>query len=240
MDSIESAIAAGRGGATRLELCSSLPLGGTTPPVKLFELVRKYCSLKVHVLIRPRFGDFLYSNFELEWMENEVEQFRELGADGVVFGCVNADGTLNMPQMQKLIDRAGDLPVTLHRAFDVCSDPKQTLSQAVDLGVSTILTSGQRNTCVDGKGLIAELIHQAEEKLDILVGGGVSAEAIQVLRPFTKARCYHMSGRKVLESSMRYRNEKVSMGTNCFSEFEIWRTDEEAIARARQVLEQLE
>lgn len=238
VDSPESAIAAERGGANRLELCGGLIIGGVTPSRCLYEIVHKYCSLKIHVLIRPRFGDFCYSNYEFEVMKKEVGMFRQLGADGVVIGCLDADGTLNLEQMKELIKEAGSMSVTLHRAFDVCSKPKEALRQAADIGISSILTSGQKNTCIEGKNLIAELVSEASEKVDILVGGGVNAEVIKQMRAYTNARCYHMSGKIIKESEMRYRKEGVSMGLAEFSEYQILRTDEKQIEMARNVLEQ--
>jgi copper homeostasis protein len=240
VDSVESAIAAAKGGANRLELCSSLITGGVTPSKSLYEIVKRYCNLKLHVLIRPRFGDFLYSDYEFEVMKKEVEMFRGLGADGVVIGCLNADGTLNLKQMEDLIQEAGDMSVTLHRAFDVCSNPREAWKQASDIGISTILTSGQKNTCIEGKDLIGELVRNAAGKVDILVGGGVNAEVIKQLWAHTKAQCYHMSGKTIRESNMHYRKEDVSMGIAALNEYQIWQTEEKQIELVRKLLEQLE
>lgn len=121
-DSMESALAAERGGADRIELCGNLVIGGTTPSQALFEKIRKETSLKIRVLLRPRFGDFCYSQNEYEILKEEVKLFRRLGADGIVIGCLNPDGSLNMEQMQGLIAEAGDMDVALHRAFDVSRD----------------------------------------------------------------------------------------------------------------------
>jgi copper homeostasis protein len=239
VDSVESAIAAERGGADRLELCGNLIIGGTTPSPLLFRRVREQCSIKIHVLIRPRFGDFCYTDQEFQIIKGEVEQFRELGADGVVIGILRPDGTLNMERMKELMEAAGDMSVTLHRAFDVCLDPYETLEQAKALGIRTILTSGQANSCLEGKEVLAKLIRQAAGDIDIMVGSGVDAGAIEKLAPEVMAKAYHMSGKVTLDSSMTYRKEGVSMGLPSLSEFEIWRTDQKRIEEAVKALDEI-
>lgn len=153
VDSVESAIIAGRGGCNRLELCSNLIIGGTTPGRCLYDEVRKNCNIKVHALIRPRFGDFCYSEHEFNVIKEEVKMFRELGADGVVIGILRPEGSLNMEQMAELMELTGDMSVTLHRAFDVCRNPFETMKEAIKLGINTILTSGQKNSCQRNTGI---------------------------------------------------------------------------------------
>ncbi|MEY8427195.1 copper homeostasis protein CutC [Lachnospiraceae bacterium 46-15] len=240
IDSVESAIAAERGGANRLELCGNLIIGGTTPSPALYQEVRRNCGLKIHALIRPRFGDFCYTGHEFQIIRGEVKMFRELGADGVVIGCLHPDGALNLEQMRMLVEEAGNMSVTLHRAFDVCRNPYEALEAAVGLGINTILTSGQANTCLAGRKLLAELAEQAAGRIDILVGSGVDAAVIRELYPQVKTQSYHMSGKMTLESKMEYRKEGVNMGLPSFSEFEIWRTSEEKIREAAEVLRGLQ
>ena len=237
VDSVESATAAERGGANRLEMCGNLIIGGTTPSPALYREVRKRCGLKIHALIRPRFGDFCYTEHEFQIIRNEVKMFRELGADGVVIGCLRPDGALNLEQMRILMEEAGNMSVTLHRAFDVCRDPYKTLEEAVELGIDTILTSGQENSCLAGQKLLTELAEQADGRIDILIGSGVDASAIRELYPKVKTRSYHMSGKVTLESEMEYRKEGVNMGLPSLSEFEIWRTSEEKIREAAETLQ---
>ena len=153
VDSVESAMAAVEGGADRLELCGNLIIGGTTPGPWLFDEIRKRSDIRIHALIRPRFGDFCYTDAEFSMIKHAVEDFRKMGAEGVVFGVLKPDGTLNMEQMKELMEAAGDMSVTLHRAFDVCVDPIETMEQAISLGINTILTSGQRNVCLQGADL---------------------------------------------------------------------------------------
>ena len=154
VDSVESALAAARGGASRLELCGSLVIGGTTPNPWLFQEIRKHTDIRIHVLIRPRFGDFCYTEEEFILIREAVREYKKLGAEGVVIGCLNPDGTMNMEQMKILMEEAEGMSVTLHRAFDVCADPYETMEQAISLGIDTILTSGQKNVCTLGTELL--------------------------------------------------------------------------------------
>jgi copper homeostasis protein len=239
VDSVESAIIANRSGANRLELCSNLIIGGTTPSKWLFHEVKKYCNTKIHVLIRPRFGDFCYSEYEFNIMKEEVNMFRELGAEGIVIGILKPDGSLDLERMAQMIALAGNMSITLSRAYDVCFDPFDTMVQAIELGVHTILTSGQENSCLKGKDLIAKLIRKAAGQIDILVSGGVCAEVIKELYPITHATSYHMSGKVIRESNMIYRKENVTMGLPSLSEYEIWQTEEQKIIDAKEVLETL-
>lgn len=239
VDSVESALAAQQGGAARTELCSNLIIGGTTPGTSLFEEIRSVSDIRTHVLIRPRFGDFCYTEYEFRVMRREVRKFRELKADGVVIGILRPDGSLDKERMKLLMEDAGDLSVTLHRAFDVCADPFQTLEDARELGIRTILTSGQENDCLAGKELLRELVKREHGDLTIMVGSGVDAETIRILQPYTGARAFHMSGKTTLPSSMAYRKSGVSMGLPAFSEFEIIRTEQAKIRAACDVLEAL-
>lgn len=234
-DSVQSAVNAEKGGANRIELCSALVIGGLSPSVCLFDEVMKNCSIKVNVLLRPRFGDFCYDDYEIEIIKNEIKMFRERGANGVVIGVLKPDGTLDMEKMKYLMEETKGIDVTLHRAFDVAKDPYKTLEQAKELGVNTILTSGQKNSAMDGAELLKDLVSKSEN-VDILVGSGVSAEVIKRLYDITKATSYHMSGKVTLESRMTYRKEGVSMGAAGVSEFEIFETSVEKVKAASELL----
>lgn len=239
VDSVESALAAQQGGADRLELCSNLIIGGTTPDDCLFEEIRSVSDIRMHVLIRPRFGDFCYTDHEFGVIVRQVRKFRKLGAEGVVIGILKPDGTLDMKRMRYLMEEAGDMSVTLHRAFDVCINPFEAMEQAKELGIHTILTSGQKNHCLEGKDTLRKLVSLENGKITIQVGAGVNARVIEEIQPATGAHAFHMSGKKNMESFMVYRKEGVSMGLPAFSEFEIIRTDEEQVRQAREVLEHL-
>ena len=239
VDSYASCRAAYRGGADRLELCAHLVIGGTTPSTALFRQVQRDIPVKTNILIRPRFGDFLYSKEELEQMCEEIRTYRELGANGVVIGALTPDGDLDLDAMRRLMNCAGNMDVTLHRAFDVCRDPKEALEQAVSLGMNTILTSGQQNSAVKGAELLAELQRQAAGRIRIQAGGGICADAIRELYPKTGVTAYHMSGKIELASPMQYRKENVNMGLPSLSEYTLYRTDVKAVRSARAVLEEL-
>ncbi len=237
VDSVESAINAAQGGADRLELCSGLVIGGITPTLSLYDRIRRHTDLPIRALIRPRFGDFLYTGEEISVMEGDIRSFRRAGAQGVVIGCLTADGSLNLEAMKRLIDAADGMPVTLHRAFDMSRDPLETLEQAKALGVDTILTSGQADICIHGIPLLNRLYEQAAGGITILAGAGINEEAVRVLLERTSLTAFHMSGKQVLESAMRFRNPNVSMGLPGLSEYEIWRTAPDSVRAVRRLLQ---
>lgn len=240
VDSYVSCAAAVRGGADRLELCANLVIGGTTPSPAFFRQVREAFPIKIHVLIRPRFGDFLYSDRETAQMCEEICMFRELGANGVVIGALTPDGTLDLEKMEALIGSAGGMGITLHRAFDMTRDPVETLEQAVALGCGTILTSGQERNAAAGKDLLKILHEIAADRIDIMAGGGVRKENIQEIHDAAGIRTFHTTGRKgVVDSGMRYRKATVSMGLPSLSEYDIWQTDEEEFRQCAQLVHAL-
>lgn len=241
VDSLESALAAKAGGATRLELCANLVIGGTTPSLALLRAVKGETGLPVHALLRPRFGDFLYTDREFSLLLEEGEALLDQGADALVCGCLTPQGDLDLPRMERLASLAHSRGrrFTLHRAFDLCRDPFAALETCKALGVDTILTSGQAASCLEGAALLGELA-QAAAPVELLVGAGVDAAAIRALRRacplFTS---FHMSGKTVVESGMAYRKEGVPMGLPGLSEFEIWRTDEHKVRAAWEELNRL-
>ncbi len=240
VDSLESALEAKAGGATRLELCANLLIGGNYPCSFPGAPGKGETGLPVHALLRPRFGDFLYSDGE--WSMDGGGCCRLAGSGGGRGGFRGSHpgGDLDgerISRMVSLAHRAGKR-FTLHRAFDLCRDPLEALEQCNKLGVDILLTSGQKNTCVEGLPLLKELWERAGQ-VELLIGAGVDAQAIrQVRQELPGARCFHMSGKKVVESAMLYRKEGVSMGLPTFSEYEIWRTDREKIRLARKELMQ--
>ena len=239
VDSVESALAAEKGGAERIELCSALVIGGITPSPSLFKAIRKASKIKINVLIRPRFGDFCYSEDEFENILEDVKLFRNLGADGVVVGCLLPDGNLDFERMKLLKEAAGPLFVTLHRAFDMCLDPIKTINQCKEIGINTILTSGQKDNCLLGAENLAKFVKEANSQVDILAGGGISASVIKEIQPKTGLTNFHMSGKITQNSQMIYRKEEVHMGLPSLSEYEIWKTDSTKIAEAYEVLKAL-
>ena len=237
VDCYHSAMAAVRGGADRLELCANLVIGGTTPSHALFRQVRRDCAVPVNVLIRPRFGDFLYSCQELEEMAEEIVRFRELGADGIVTGVLTPQGELDRESMARLMERAGGLPVTLHRAFDMTRDPFATLETAAALGCRTILTSGQARSAPEGLEQLKQLNARAAGRISIMAGAGVNRSNIRQLHQEAGICSFHTSARRgAVDSGMIYRQKTVSMGLPSLSEYELWRTDEEEFRACAEIV----
>ncbi|MGI6254013.1 MAG: copper homeostasis protein CutC [Acutalibacter sp.] len=238
VDSLASALAAREGGATRLELCANLIIGGTTPMPSLVEAVKRETGLPVHALLRPRFGDFLYDSQEHRMLFQDACALLDAGADAVVSGFLTRDGDLDLEHLTPLVElcHSRGRRFTLHRAFDVCRDPLTAWEQCQVLGVNTVLTSGQGNTCLEGLPLLKEL-WQRRGEVELLIGAGVDAAAIrEIRRELPQANAFHMSGKAVLESPMTYRKEGVSMGLPGFDEYTLWRTDPQRIRAARKEL----
>ena len=182
--SMNSVDAAAKGGAQRIELCSALSLDGLTPSMGMVRMVKeRYPQLTLHVLIRPRENDFVYSELETATMESDIRACREAGADSVVVGALTPEGDIDMNTMQRLMAAADGLPVTFHRAFDVCKNPEKALEQIIMLGCKRILTSGQAATAEEGIPLLHRLNRQADRRIILMPGGGVNANnALHILR----------------------------------------------------------
>lgn len=212
-NSVASCKAAQEGGADRVELCAGIPEGGTTPSVGMIRCARESISIGLNVIIRPRGGDFLYSESEIREMIYDIETAKELGADGLVFGCLLPDGTVDMENMKRLMDAAGDTPVTFHRAFDHTSDPLKALEDIIELGCVRILTSGCRPTALEGAPLLAQLVEKAAGRIIIMPGCGVNEGNIAETARLSGAREFHFSAREPVESGMVFRNPQVAMGS---------------------------
>ena len=238
VDTLESVKAAINGGATRLELCSNLVIGGTSPSPKLLSQIREISDIPIRAMLRPRFGDFCYTDSEFDIMRWELEEFTKAGATGVVFGILSSDGILDMKRMKILCDDAAGMGKTLHRAFDVAKDPLETLAQVRELGMDTILTSGQQADAWTGRKLIADLVKKADG-IEILAGAGISADNITAMHNETGCTSFHLSGKTIVDSPMVFRRDEVKMGLPSLSEFERWQTDEMAVRAARELLEEL-
>lgn len=228
VDSFESCKAAFENDADRLELCGNLSVGGTTPSLFTAKEVKKVSDVKMNVLIRPRFGDFLYTNTEVEQMIFEIKQFADIGVNGVVIGALTPEGRLDCEVMKRMMEAAKGLDVTLHRAFDMSRDPLECLEDAISLGVKTILTSGQHSTVVEGKEVLKTVFDAAKGRIDIMAGCGVKKHNIQMLHDYTGINIFHTTGQVApLDSGMIYRKENVSMGLPSLSEYSILRTSPE-------------
>lgn len=211
VDSIESAAAAAQGGAARLELCASLVEGGTTPSAGAIAAARELGAL-LHVMIRPRGGDFCYTAREFETMRRDIHEAQRLGADGVVFGILTPEGTIDATRTRGLMETARPLSVTVHRAFDVTRDPDEALDTLIHLGADRVLTSGQQPTVPAGLTLIAALVRRAAGRIGILPGGGITAANVAHVVEATGVREVHVHAARPFASPMRFRNPRVVMG----------------------------
>lgn len=212
-NSVESCLAAQAGGVHRVELCAGIPEGGTTPSYGDILIAREHLrETKLHVIIRPRGGDFLYSSIEQRIMLKDIENARRLGADGVVFGCLTAEGDVDVSLMKLLMEAARGMSVTFHRAFDVCRNPYEALEDIIRLGCNRILTSGQQATAEQGILLLKELGQQAANRIILLAGCGVNESNIARIAQETGIREFHFSARENRTSDMLYHNQSVSMG----------------------------
>lgn len=239
VDSLASARAAQAGGADRLEFCSALAVGGLSPSPELLRQIKAECSLPVRCLMRPRAGDFLYTKDEIDLLCAQIHTLRDTGADGFVIGALTPDGTLDKPAMAQLLDACGDMPVTLHRCIDVSCDLAETYRDAATLGIDTILTSGGAASCRQGTAALAKMLTLRNELQgpEVLIGAGVSAAVITELRTaLPGARAFHLSGKKLVESGMRFRREGVPMGLPGLDEWHIQQTDADAVRAAKAAL----
>src|SRR6267142_2136538 len=207
---IESALKAQEGGADRIELCDSPGDGGTTPSYGTIEVVRNNTNLDVYVMLRPRGGDFCYSNDEFYSMKRDLLQSQKLSVDGFVLGILNPNGTIDKKRCKELIDRARPMKVTCHRAFDMTRDPFEALEDCIEVGFDRILTSGQKLKAIEGVDLIAELIKRANGRIAIMPGSGVNENTVEEIVKKTGTKEIHFSATVFRESEMKFRNQNIA------------------------------
>ena len=237
VDSIESALAAERGGADRIELCDNLMGGGTTPSMGMLQSVREYIDIDINFIVRPRSGDFCYSEYEFEVMKKDIEMAKEYGANGIVVGILKHNGEIDVDRMKEIIEISKPLGVTFHRAFDMTKDPLKSLDILIDLGVERILTSGQENNALAGLSLIKELVHRAKDKIIIMPGAGINHMNVMEIVRKTGVKEVHMSAKERIESNMEYRNNKVAMGGNLvIPEYDNYYTSEKIVRNIKKKL----
>lgn len=193
VESVESAVNAEKAGAHRIELCSALAAGGVTPSQGLIKSVRRNTSLPIHVLIRPRIGDFCYSGSELEIMKSDIEFCGEAGVEGIVTGILLPDNSVDTERLSILREYAETMSFTFHRAYDICNDPMKSLSQIINAGADRILTSGQASSAFEGAALIKSLIDKAAGRIIIMPGGKINETNITAIATETGAREFHLS-----------------------------------------------
>jgi copper homeostasis protein len=212
VDSVAGVRAAREAGAHRVELCADLLEGGITPSRGMIRQARTVEGVRLHVIIRPRGGDFLFDDDEFAVMEADIETAKAERADGVVIGLLNADGRIDVERTRALIDRARPLSVTFHRAFDMTPDPFEALETLVGLGVDRVLSSGQEATVLEGLPLIAELVRRAGDRIVVMPGGGITARNVQRIVSAAKPREIHFAALEPAAGGMRFRREHVFMG----------------------------
>ena len=190
---LNSVIIAQQNGADRVELCANMKEGGTTPNFEITQIAREKLTIDLNVMIRPRGGDFVYSDIEFEQMKAEILQFKKLKVDGFVFGILNKDDSINAEQNTELVALANPIPCTFHRAFDVVKNVYQSLESVIKCGFKTILTSGQEKNVVEGIDVLAELVKKANHRIIIMPGGGLRSTNSKLLKEKTAAGFYHSS-----------------------------------------------
>ncbi|MBT3208409.1 MAG: copper homeostasis protein CutC [Bacteroidetes bacterium] len=230
--SVESAIVAQEAGAKRIEFCDNIIEGGTTPSAGSIVLARKNLEIDLCILIRPRGGDFLYNEIEFETMKEDILMAKKLKADGVVIGVLNKNGFVDMKRTDELIKLAKPMEVVFHRAFDMCAEPFEALDQLIELKIDRLLTSGQKQTALEGADLIKKLISKANDKIEIMPGSGIKLNNFTELMEKTKAQSFHLTGSKKTESQMYFRNNNVLLSsTDKIKDYEKLITDIEIIKK---------
>ena len=209
--SLESCLAAEKGGANRIELCGSMYEGGTTPSAGLIQVAKQQVSIEIHAMIRPRGGDFCYSENEISVMQADIRMAKQMECEGIVLGILQPNGRVNISQTKGLVNLAKPMQVTFHRAFDMTTDYSEALEDIIETGCDRILTSGQKNTAMEGIEAIEKLVKQANNRIEIMAGSGVNASNVQTLI-HTGVNALHLTGKSIRDSEMIYRKEGITMG----------------------------
>lgn len=212
-DSVESAVAAESGGAQRIELCSALTEGGLTPSLGLIRAVRSRIKIGVHVMIRPRAGDFLYSEDDLAVMRDDIAMAAQCGVDGVALGLLTADGDVDVERTRELVKLARPMEVTFHRAIDMVRDIESAFEAVIQTGADRILTSGAESSAMLGRHRIRELVRLSDGRIRVMVGGGIRAENVREIAHATGAREFHAALRRTVPSLIKHQKGKVHLGS---------------------------
>jgi len=227
-NSLHSAIAAQEGGAVRVEFCDNLPEGGTTPSYAQIAMAKKLLKIHVYPIIRPRGGDFLYSELEFELMKEDIKMCRSLNCDGVVIGVLQADGQVDKKRCSELIALADGMGITFHRAFDMSRDLFEALEDIIELGCERILTSGGESSALKGIPMLTALINQSAGRISIMPGAGINLNNIEEIIQNTGAKEFHGSARTAVSSGMQFRNSRLNMGAEV-DEFSYYLTDSHVV-----------
>ncbi len=237
VDSVVSAVAAERGGAERIELCSDLFEGGVTPSAGLIEAVRASISIGLHVLVRPRPGDFCYTEEEFRVIRRDIEIAKGLSADGVALGVLKTNGAVDVTRTRELVELARPLSVTFHRGFDMSADLLRSLEEACSAGVDRILTSGGEPDCSQGGEMIRGLVDAAGDRIVIMAGGGIRPHNASMLLDRTHVREIHVGLGSHVASPMEFRNSRISMGKAQGREYERTQVMEESVRELRRAIQ---
>ncbi|MGA8110904.1 MAG: copper homeostasis protein CutC [Acidobacteriaceae bacterium] len=238
-DSVDSAIAAERGGAHRLELCSDLLEGGITPSHGLMAQVRNRIAIELYVLIRPRGGDFCYSDSEMESMEDDIVHARSLGADGITLGVLDDHAHVDVDRTRRLVQRADPLPVTFHRAIDMTPDPSLALPAVIATGAQRVLTSGGAAKVNQGLAAVARMVQAAGSRIRVMAGGGITALTLADVAQATGASEFHASLRTAWPGPVQYRRQSVTMGELSHREYTRYGVQETDVRALADVLQRI-
>jgi copper homeostasis protein len=235
--SVESAINAEKSGAGRIELCDNYSEGGTTPSYATIQHTIIKTNIPVNVIVRPRGGDFLYSNIEYELIKEDILQIKNLHANGIVIGFLKSDGNIDIERTQEIVDLAKPMEVTFHRAFDMCSDPFLALEQLKGIGVKRILTSGCKNTAMEGIDQLTKFVDKSVNNIIIMPGSGVNENNFEELMSKTGAMEFHSSAKMFENTNMQYLNRDISMGgVDGVDEFKMVSVDTDSIKAMIKIL----
>lgn len=235
--SVEAALLAAEYGADRIELCSNISEGGETPGPGLFSYLKKKLTIPIFVMIRPRGGDFVYSEDEIEVMQEEIRIFSQMGADGLVFGVLNPDGSVNSEAGEKLVKSAGSIPCTFHRAIDASDDIYQSLENIIECGFQRVLTSGGKNSVGDGLEVITKLLTQSKDRIIVIPGGGMKPELIQPLEKTGFLKEIHAGCKKIRHSDNQYHEHDVRFTSTPLEPESLLSVDRDLMAAFRKEME---
>lgn len=208
---VDSAINAQNGGADRIELCGGRLEGGTTPSEGMMKLARKYVDIDIYPIIRPRGGDFFFTDLEFDEMLEDIITAKRIGMNGVVIGALTADADIDIERCKPLVEAAKPLGITFHRAFDMTKDTSKALEDLITLGVDRVLTSGQMMTAPEGVEILKKLVDQADGRIEIMAGSGVLPNNVKEIIEKTGVTAVHSSASMIIDSKMTFKNDDVAM-----------------------------
>lgn len=238
LESVDSVIASERGGAQRVELCANLLEGGTTPSAGTMRAARDRANIVINVMIRPRGGDFLYTETEFATMQHDIRSAKELGANGIVLGLLCADGTVDVERTRQLVDLAAPLPVTFHRAIDVSRDLLESLEAVISTGAARILTSGGQPSVVDGAQTVGKMVEAAKDRIIVMPGCGIRPGNVLSILETTGAHEVHIALEEEMHSPMQFRKAEIPMGGVEGREYLRFVTPEDAVRNVVEILKQ--